>query len=430
MLKLIAGFFLLLPTLSFAQPKNNSTLSIEYIMQDPKWIGTSPSSPFWADDGHTLYFNWNPENAPSDSLYFITSKNKTPQKASVTQKSEILRAGSLNYNKNRTAYVYSQNGDIFYKDIKSNKLQQITNTVEHESNPSFSFNDKRIVYAAGQNLFSWDISTGEIMQLTNFQASEGSKETTTPKLPKQEEWLKNDQLLYMEILKERKEKQEQAKAYRDNLPKRKELKKLITGGNRVSRQSISADGRYISYTTIKTGRSGKATIIPDFVTESGFTTDIPGRTKVGDGPSSSSDFFVYDMIADTVFSIKMDSIEGIRDLPDYVKDYPDQLKERTKKNEVRPVNIVQTSWSPNGSYLVLDIRAQDNKDRWIMLWNSQSNQLELLDRQRNEAWIGGPGLFNLGWVDDSHLYYQSEQSGYSHLYTINVSNKQKKALTT
>ena len=109
MLKFIAYFFLIIPAICIGQQKNNSSLTIEHIMSDPKWIGSSPTNPVWADDGQTLYFNWNPEKAPDDSLYFITTKNRVPQKAGIAQKQNMVRAASLNYNKNRTAYVYSQN---------------------------------------------------------------------------------------------------------------------------------------------------------------------------------------------------------------------------------------------------------------------------------------------------------------------------------
>ncbi|WP_315816590.1 hypothetical protein [Paraflavitalea speifideaquila] len=44
---------------------------------------------------------------------------------------------------------------------------------------------------------------------------------------------------------------------------------------------MSADGRFISYRLIKAATGGKNTIVPNYVTESGFTEDIPGRTKVG-----------------------------------------------------------------------------------------------------------------------------------------------------
>lgn len=392
-------------------------------MRDPKWIGTSPSNPFWSDDEKTLYFNWNPDNAPADSLYYITPENKIPTKATIQQKLNLVPWQSLQFNQNKTAFVYAKNGDIFYKNINTNRLIQITKTIETEYSPDFSFNDTKIVYTLNQNLFSWDIVTGETIQLTNIQAKENSPEKEN--LSTQEKWLENDQIQYLEVLKQRKNKKQLAEEYNKNLPK-DELRKIYTKGDRIQRLSISPDGRYISYILVKNAPNQKRTIVPNYVTESGFTTDISGRTKVGVSQSSST-FYIYDRQADSIFQIKTDQIEGIKDAPDYVKFYPNKKEEN---NKVRPVNFNFISWSPNGKNLVVDIRSQDHKDRWIMKWDDQKNTLQLLDRQRNEAWIGGPGMWNIGWINNETFWFQSEVTGYSHLYSVNVNSGQKKALTS
>jgi len=66
-----------------------------------------------------------------------------------------------------------------------------------------------------------------------------------------------------------------------------------------------------------------------------------------------------------------------------------------------------------------------------------TGQLSLLDRQRDEAWIGGPGISgggftsgSTGWVDNTHFYFQSEASGYSHIYVVDVTTGAKKQLTS
>jgi hypothetical protein len=100
--------------------------------------------------------------------------------------------------------------------------------------------------------------------------------------------------------------------------------------------TISPDGRFVSYRLTKTSPDAKATIVPNYVTESGFTNDIQSRTKVGE-PRSNSDFFIYDRKKDTTFAIKTDSIPGIRDLPDYVKDYPNKFEQQIKDPPVRTV---------------------------------------------------------------------------------------------
>ena len=137
-------------------------------------------------------FDWNPEKAPSDSLYYITKENKIPVKATVEQKQNVVRANSVVYNSKRTAYLYQHDGDIFYKEIKPDKIVRITHTEETEYNPQFSFGEKEIVYNHNQNLFSWNISTGETRQLTNF--TNGDDKKKEEKLSPEDEWLKKDQI--------------------------------------------------------------------------------------------------------------------------------------------------------------------------------------------------------------------------------------------
>jgi dipeptidyl aminopeptidase/acylaminoacyl peptidase len=70
-----------------------------------------------------------------------------------------------------------------------------------------------------------------------------------------------------------------------------------------------------------------------------------------------------------------------------------------------------------------------------MLLDPVTGKLKLLNRQRDEAWIAGPGIgwagrAYLGWIDENTCWYQSEASGYSHLYTTNVNTLQTKAITS
>jgi dipeptidyl aminopeptidase/acylaminoacyl peptidase len=446
---------LLIPVVSFAQQKKDK-LTVEKIMRDPKWIGTSPSTILWSYDAQYLYFNWNPGNAPSDSVYYITLANHTPVKASVLQKQNLLTPGSVVWNTAHTVYVYAKDGDIFLTDTKTGKTKHIIQTTERESNPQFSFNETKIVYTSNQNLYAWDIATGETMQLTNLQpqapTTSQSPQQTSPPVGRgtfggrqsrteevtagsaQEQWLKNDQLQYFSVLKERKEKRDATDAYNKSLPKPKELRTISIGDRTLQGLNISPDGRFISYRLLRTAADAKSSIVASYVTETGFTTEITGRTKVG-APQSNSEFFVYDRQKDTVFAIKTDSIPGIHELPDYVKDYPEKFEQKIKNPPLRTVTIGNISWSPKGDRAVVDIRSQDNKDRWLMMFDTSAGKLKLIDRQRDEAWIGGPGTsifggFNTGWIDENIFWFQSEVSGYSHLYTVNVETGEKKALTS
>jgi len=460
--KLLTALCLVLCIQAFSQ-SSLSPLTVDKIMRDPKWMGSSPSAAQWTGDGQFLYFSWNPDGGPADSLYYISLKDKKPRKASTAETQDVRTTGTYIYNQARTAYVYGKDGDVFLVDVKTGKTKRITQTTDSESGAQFSFNDTKIVFTRAMNLYAWDIASGETMQLTNIRAGEASAVAAVPAAfgagggggqrrggggappaaggpapatPRadvnlQEEWLKNDQLRYFEVLKERKEKREKAEAYTKTLPKPKEIKSIPLADKVLQGLNISPDGRFVTYRLSKAATNAKSTIVPSFVTETGFTTDIPGRTKVG-APASVSEFYVYDRDRDTVWMVKADSIPGIKDLPDYVKDYPKQLEERTKRAANRAVSITGPFWSPAGKYAVLDVRSEDNKDRWLMLMDTVGGKLRLLDRQRDEAWISGPGIGfgGTGWIDDQTFYFQSEATGYSHLYTYNAATGEKKALTS
>nr|MBA3674601.1 DPP IV N-terminal domain-containing protein [Chitinophagaceae bacterium] len=293
------------------------SLTVDIIMRDPKWIGSSPSKPYWSRDGKFLFFNWNPESKFSDSVYFITPTNLTPQKASYEMLQKNVAADVVVYNSDSSAYTYSMEGDIYFVDIKTKKEKRVTQTIDAENNPVFIINDSRIAFNRSQNLFSWDILSGTTIQLTNFQRGTAPvKDDKKEILSAQEKWLKEDQLKNFEVIRSRKQKKDSTEAAVKALPKEKELRGIFYEDKFLSNINISPDGRYVTYRLSKTVTNAKATIIPNYVTESGFTQDIPGRTKVG-APLASNEFFVFDRQKDIVQLVKTDQLPGIKDLTDF-----------------------------------------------------------------------------------------------------------------
>ncbi len=416
-------------SLNAAAQQTLGKLTVEKIMRHPSWMGTSPSAQQWGADG-SLYFYWNPDGAPADSLYFISRNSTQPRKATPAQKQALVWENNKVYNRAGSAFAYAQNGDIFYTIIKTGKTIRIVKTVDIETNPQFSFNDSMLVYQRSQNLFAWNIATGETMQLTRIQAGTAGgprgSNARTDSDNAQEKWLKQDQLKTFTVLRERKEKKDATDAYNKKLPKEASLKLIDIEDKFLQNLSISADGNFISFRLFKSAANNKGSIVPSYVTESGFTTDIAARTKVGQ-QAGSSELFIYDRLSDSLISIKTTGLPGLQDVPDYAKDTA------AKKNEkalARGLNFSNTSWSPTGHTLLVDIRSLDNKDRWLATWQGDSSNLKLTDRQRDEAWVGGPGNFSRGWIDDNNVWFLSEASGYSHLYSINILSGVKKVLTS
>ncbi len=424
---------LLLVSLSL-KAQQLAPLTVEKIMRDPKWIGVAPSNFFWSEDGKQLYFFWNPEKLRGDSLYAVSLTNLSPVKVSAAVRRQLPSVfGS--YNLNRTKKVFEKNGDIFLLDITTNKTIQLTNSADRESNPSFSGDEKKVLFLASGNLFSWEMASGAFAQLTDFR--KGTKKTDS-KLSEQEKWLKADQLAYFQVLRERNEnKKLTEKNQKGDKPNRP--KEIYLDEKNAENIQLTPDGKFITYRLSKVA-SSKNTIVPNYVTESGFTEDISSRTKVG-ATQNAQELFVYDLAQDTVLQVKTDQIPGIFDSPEFRKEYlakePKPEKEKKEsKPQSRSVIFQNLIWSDDGKNNALAIRSQDNKDRWIMSLEVATQKLKLINHQHDDAWIGGPGTggffasTNLGWVNNTTVWFHSEETGYSHLYAVDITSERKTALTS
>jgi dipeptidyl aminopeptidase/acylaminoacyl peptidase len=406
------------------------SLTVEKIMQDQsKWIGTAPSNPFWSEDSKTIYFSWNPEKNMGDSLYKISLSDKKPIKVSPAER-RLLPSISGDYNKNFSLKVYEKQGELFIIDTKTLITRQLTSTIDNETNPVFNVDETKVIFSKSGNLFSINISDGLITQLSNFQP--GLKKEKEAALNDQEKWLKTDQLANFEVLKERKDKKDAAELIaKADLPKRP--KEIYYGEKALEIVKASPDLQYITYRLSTKPKSTKTTQVPNYVTESGFTENLPSRTKVG-ASQNSYESFVYDIKKDTTYPIFTKNIPGLKDTLDFRKEYPKKTVAK-KDTLLRKTTISSPIWSENSTQAIVIVSSDDNKDRWIMQLDPIKGKLKNLDRQHDEAWIGGPGIGggfgngNVGWLDDQTIYFQSEADGYSHLYTLNIVTNEKKQLT-
>lgn len=428
-MKKLVFFFCLL--VQVVRGQQLAPLTVEKIMRDPKWIGVAPTNLFWSADGKQLYFNWNPDKNPGDSLYSISLSNRIPTKVSPVIR-RALPSQNGAYNRARTKKLYEKNGDIYLFDILTNKVTQITSTAEREFNPGFSSDEKKVIFASGMNLFSWEMGSGAFAQLSDFRR--GSKKAEA-KLNDQEKWLIADQLAYFQVLKEKNAARKASeKAQKNDRPRRP--KEIYIEEKNIDQVQVSPDGKFITYRLTKVNNP-KSTIVPSYVTESGFTEDLPARTKVG-GTQNTYEMLVYSVDKDTVLLVKTDEIPGIFDVPEFRKDYPPKKvkdeKGKEKKPEPRPVIMFGPYWSEDGKNNVVVARAQDNKDRWLLSLDVATQKMKLIDRQHDDAWVGGPGTGfgagGIGWVSHNQLWFQSEETGYSHLYVYDFELDKKQPVTS
>ncbi len=418
---------------SFAQIErnNHSSLSIQQIMQAPeKWIGTSPSEIHWNEASNKIYFSWNPGQDTLPEMYSYNLGLKKTGKVELKEKIS-LPGKNAQYNANKSQKVFVRNGNIFLLDINTGAEKQLTNWLEQVSSPRFVLNDSEISFRKGDNLYAINTKSGLIRQITNFVSGSEKEEKESKG---QARWLENQQKDLFSVLNEREAKSETRKRHNEREEPELPLK-IFTGKKMLSQATLSPGGNFVIYSLYERA-NGKQTSVTHHVTMSGYTEEQRARVKVG-SPQGKSEMAIFDVKNNTTTAIDLSQIPGLKDLPDYLKDYPNKMPGNGDEIADREVNLLEPLWNKSEDLAVVVALSEDNKDRWILLLDPSNGNLELLDRQRDEAWIGGPGIGgwghstgNIGWMPDGEsIWFHSEESGYSHLYAVHIKTKEKKSLT-
>jgi len=409
---------------------NNSTLTIPQIMQGDRFVGFLPSRISWSADSETIYFSWNPEMDTISSLYKTDLNGSDPVPVSVAEQKEI-RGGNGDFSSDRTFKVYADNGDLFLLNRTTGEETQLTNTTTGESSPFFAKDDQVIVYRSGNDLFSWDRESGAIEQLTNVQ-SDGPRRSRSD--PEYQQWLQEQQMDLFEVLRWREAQSEARSAQREPLqPERPSP--VYLQGQRLWGMAASDDLRYVTMMMAKSA-DAKNTRVPNFVTESGYIEDLRSRVKVG-SPQSTYEMSIFDRKRDTTYKIDPAQLPGIYDKPAYLEEYHTGSEDYVDTfKQAREVTFASPMFNGEGKAILI-LRSQDNKDRWITLLDPETGDLTTLDHQRDDAWIAGPGIGwsfasgTAGWLPDERtIYFQSEATGYSHLYTMDTETGTKTQLTS
>ena len=409
---------------------NQSVLNIDRIMSGDDFVGYLPEDIRWSADSRQIYFSWNPDRDTLRSLYKIgLETGAKPERVSPEEEAGLYRGGTSNLDQSQLLFV--RNGDLFIRDTRTGTNRQLTHTIERESDPRFAADEQILTFVRNNNIFSWNLSTHQITQLSNFLPG---KERPEKRALEFETWLEEDQLEYFDILATRKATRE-ARERRNEALQPKRPKAIYYGDDMLTNIQVSPDLRFVTYTLV-TRPKAPATVVPNYVTESGFTENINTRAKVGT-PGNTYQTGIYDTVRDTFFVLDTKQIPGIYDKPAFLQDYhKGEATFEAQYKQPRPVYVAGPYFSPDSKAFVV-IRALDSKDRWIMQLDPLTGKLDLLDRQHDEAWIGGPGIGwvasggNVGWMPDGqHIWFQSEATGFSHLYTINVNTGEQKALTS
>ncbi|MFN0087186.1 MAG: prolyl oligopeptidase family serine peptidase [Blastocatellia bacterium] len=415
-------FAFLAPPAGTAQQKRFE-LTIDSIMRGPDLVGYEPTRVYWSQDSQRVYFRWKRAGEPRLKEPDLYAANRDGSGLRKLSEEDARLAPPLlgDLSKDKKMSVYADEGDIFVFDHAKNERRRVTETFEGESSPRFTADGRHVVFTRQNNLYRISLDGGSLTQLTDIRTGPGAAgDGGPPKGTESQEVLKKEERDLLEAVRERAQNREQQEAKRKAREKRKSF--APPPGQSVANLSLSPDGKYVTASVLQPAGGAKNAIVPNYVTESAFTEDIPARSKVGDNQGRSR------VVVLNVESGESKWVEhGLKEAPKEAKATPGKEPEKEKDREVQLFNL---QWSEDGKSAALLARSADNKDRWVMSLDPATGKTKILDHLRDDAWIGGPGAFTLGWLPDNRtVYFQSERDGWSHLYSVAIDGGEPKQLT-
>lgn len=401
---------ILILALSLPLPAQLAKLTIETIMQGPRYSGYAPTGLRWSGNSQKLYFNWkrytDPIAAPMDTY----AVNRDGSNLVKLTEAEVRLAPPENctYDEARTKCLYTQSADIWLYDFSTDKSRRLTATSDIESQPRFFPGAKEITYQRANNLYIHSLTDGSIEQLTDIRSGKAAPEEEEPKKdPKKElssqDFLKQEEKDLLGIVKQRNAEKSEARARRLRENPRKPY--YLPARNSAGTLRLSADRSYVIAVLNETPEGSKTAIVPNYITESAYTEDLSARTKVGDAQGRSR------LVVISTANGEVRNVE----LP---------LGEKPKATRV--FNLVLSDDATKAVFL---LRSADNKELWRMALDTKTAKARILSHDQDDAWIGGPGIFRIGFLGNL-IYYQSEVTGFSHLYLQAFAGGDPKALTS
>jgi len=421
-------------------PSGRFELTVDSIMRGPDLVGYPPTGLRWSADSQKLFFEWRKPGETEPSTYVADRDGGNLRKLS-DEETKSAPAANGRWDKAHRRILFVDGGDVVLVDSARGTRRQITRTTGAESNPRWVRNDTHLTYVRDGNLFIVPVdstSTGIVTQLTDV----GPKKAD-PRLTDSQKFLRGEEEKLIEYLRTQKEqkKKDEEKTKKDKLPAF-ELQDRQSANDLI----LSPDDIHVFIVVAERPAGAKNTIVPNYVTETGYTEDIPGRSNVGD----TQDRRLLAVLnlqtgksvwVDGSFAPPVTDTEKPADVPS-AGHGPQIAPEagtagRGGQTAPGPKAEREIRWSTpvisaDGKYAVASASSADNKDRWFVTIDSETGKTRVIDALHDDAWIreagGGFGSATLQFLpDNKRVWFLSERDGWMHLYTLDLSVENAKA---
>lgn len=419
-----------------ATSKSNSELTLKQIMADPDWLGRQPSRPSWSLDGDIVYARKREGSVVDD--YFLIEAGKTGN----GEKIELSQAHQYRYDEKVTShdgqYTAWRFEDSVFVKMPDGAVVQLTRGGQHLRDLTF-MTDNRLMARTGDSFIAFDLRTGQQSLLMSWKFADAPTANKPPKdfIAAEQQTL----IQYIQVQrKNREDRFEHEAAMRTASPAVAPEPFYFPSGERLVAATLSPNGQHAIVVTTKQGSyRDKTDIMPHYIQEDGRIAAIDVRQRVADAKPVEETVWLVDLNAHSQHKLSYVNLPGYND--DVLADV--KAENAAARGETYTVNRLPRAigllnswywsepsvrWHQDGTAVALMLEAWDNKDRWIVTVDFDSKQFNTEHRLHDDAWVNY--RYNqFGWLHNSHtLFYQSEHTGYSHLY-VQTPGQAPRALT-
>lgn len=413
-----------------AKPNINSeqkvSLTIEQIMSDPDWIGRQPESAYFSPMGDSVLYFRKREGSLTQDLYKTNDGLGNGEKVSLSTRhtleyDEIINKSTHNF----VAWIYK--GNVFAQKRGSTNVMQLTMDSDTAKNLNY-YLENGVSFQKGNGFYTIDIISKQYKQVLEWKFAEQEDAVKPPK-----DYIAQEQQKLIEFVQIQRKNALDKRAHEDSL--KNDNSSIMVSSFYFDKNhtnllaSLSPNGKYaVVVTRENTSTRGEGDIMPDYIEENGRIKAQAVRQRVADAKPISHSVFFIDIARKTKKKISYKTLSG------YNEDVlADVKRENAKANGKEYVNNrlprdigllfdwyateMPVKWHSSSEQVALMLEAWDNKDRWIVTIDVDKPKFKVQHRMHDKAWINY--RFNkFDWFTNTKtLYFLSEESGYSQIYT-------------
>jgi dipeptidyl aminopeptidase/acylaminoacyl peptidase len=414
-------------------------LDIDLIMEGSDFFGSLPHDVRWDSDGSRLWFQWKRWNEEELGTFEYVLPTGKPRRLN---KDEAERVPSYTavWDKARRKAMWTVHDTVWlYNSEKKTSVPLVSGIGSTPPEPeytlvggasmiffdkidpvryvgsgavepvAFSQDGSKAVLFYDNNLFAVELESGKtnglIEKLTNIK--KGKAPEQEPPTPGQR-YIKKEQMKLFDVLKRRHDRRSQEKARAaQNQPA-----PFYLEGWTIYAMIPSADLTYCAVMLSRPADKARVVNIPNFITVSGYTENIPSYAKAGDDLSE--------------FKL------GIIELAGGGMGWVDFGQ---KDREVEPYYVM---WSPDNRRALVSYTTMDGKDAYLGVLepfikngeNISQIPVKILAHDHDDAWTNPLAMLHFGWFPGGNrAWFVSERHGWMHLYWVSSKGGDVQPLT-